>query len=127
MTQQLLTRTGSDTITPPVGNPSGQSTVLVSVDERMALQRVLSTNLSLGTDSPVTVSLGTLSEVNYMTVRADGGKVRLRLTSSDGTSQSIPVDPSFSLRSDSVGITAIDVTRVTNTETEVFIVLGQKA
>lgn len=93
----------------------------------MALSRVLSTNISLTSDSVQSVGLGTLSEVNYLSVRADGAKVRLRLTSSDGTTQAIPVDPSFDLRTDSVGITAIDVTRLSGFDCEVFIVLGQKA
>lgn len=127
MSQLTLKRTGSDVLAPIVGNPSGHPSILVSKDETMALSRVLSTNISLTSDSVQSVGLGTLSEVNYLSVRADGAKVRLRLTSSDGTTQAIPVDPSFDLRTDSVGITAIDVTRLSGFDCEVFIVLGQKA
>ena len=73
------------------------------------------------------VDLGGLSNVNFLSVRAVGVKIRVRITSADGTNQSIPVDPILVLRSDSVNITALDLTRLANTETEVYIVLAERA
>jgi hypothetical protein len=90
-------------------------------------QKYLVQTVSLTTDNPTALTLGTLSEANFLVMRADGGKVRVRITSSDGTSQSIPVDPFLILRCDSVGITAIDITRTTGTDTDVYAVLGEKA
>ena len=81
----------------------------------------------LSADSVQSVDLGGLSNVNFLSVRAVGGKIRVRITSADGTNQSIPVDPILVLRSDSVNITALDLTRLANTETEVYIVLAERA
>lgn len=126
MSYQMLTFEGSAQLEPPVGNPSGQPTTLVSYDEKLALARELTTNYTLTSDSAQVVALGPLTGVNFLSIRALGGKIRVRLTSSDGTTQALPVDPFLIIRSDSVDITAIDLTRVTLVETEVFVVMGQK-
>lgn len=127
MSTQILKRTGSDTIAPPVGNPSGQPSVLVSRDETMPLRNYLSTVVYLTVDTAVAVSLGPLTGVNYLSIRSGDSKIRVRLTSADGTTQAVPVYPSLDLRSDTVDITAIDLTRSAGVDSEVFIVMGQKA
>ena len=126
MSYQNLAFTGSASLKPPVGTPSGQPTTLVSYDEKVSLDKCLTGNLTLSTDNATSISLGSLTGVNWLSIRALGAKVRVRITSSDGTSQAIPVDPTLILRSDSVDITAIDVTRTASIETEVFYVFGQK-
>ena len=126
MSTLLLKRTGSDVIS-PIGNPSGQPTVLLSKDENMPLRNYLSTVVYLTVDTAVTVSLGPLTGVNYLSIRSGDGKIRVRLTSADGTTQAVPVYPSLDLRSDTVDITAIDLTRTAGVDSEVFIVMGQKA
>ena len=126
MSYQNLAFTGSATLKPPVGFPSGQPTTLVSYDEKVSLDKNLSGNITLSTDNATSMSLGALTGVNWLSIRALGAKVRVRITSSDGTTQAIPVDPTLILRCDSVDITAIDVTRTTSIETEVFYVFGQK-
>jgi len=125
--QQELKLEGSITIANPVGAPSGQPTVLLTLEEKVYLKRVLSTNVSLLTDVLTPVSLGPLAKVNYLIVRAEGGYVRVRITSSQGVTQSIPVDPSLILQSDDLDITAIDLLRESTVDTEVYIVLGEKA
>lgn len=127
MAQQKLTFAGSVDLGAPVGNPSGQPQALVSFDEISYTQRVLTTNIRLTADTAVSLSLGQLAAVNFLSIRADGGKVRVRITSADGTSQSIPVDPFLILRCDSVGITAIDITRTAGIDTDVYAVLGEKS
>lgn len=127
MSTLLLKRVGSDSISPPVGNPSGQPTTLVSKDETLALNNYLSTVVYLTVDTAVSVSLGTLTSVNYLSIRSGDSKIRVRLTSADGTTQAVPVYPSLDLRTDTVGITAIDLTRTAGIDSEVFIVMGQKA
>lgn len=126
MSYQNLGFTGSATLKPPVGTPSGQPTTLVNYDEKVSLDKCLTGNLSLTVDTAVSISLGSLTGVNWLSIHALGAKVRVRITSSDGSTQAIPVDPTLILRSDSVDITAIDVTRTSNIETEVFYVFGQK-
>lgn len=105
---------------------SGQAQVAAAYQEQLSVDGVLVTNLTLSSDSPVSVSLGPLSGVNLLSIRAVGGKIRVRVTSSDGSSQALPVDPVLVLMSDSVDITAIDLTRTADIETEVFIVMAEK-
>jgi len=126
MSYQTLELEGSLSLKPPVGSPSGQPMTLMSYSEKVPLERQLTTNMTLTSDSAASVSLGTLTGVNCLSIRAVGGKVRLRVTSADGSLQALPVDPIVILRCDSADITALDVTREAGIETEVFIVLGQK-
>ena len=127
MATQLLELTGSAVTKPPVGNPSGLPTTLVSYDEKVALARSVSNIYTLTVDTAVSVSLGALTGVNFLSIRTDGAKVRVRITSSDGSQQAVPVDTLLILRCDSVDITAVDLTRATSTDTDVYVVLGQKA
>lgn len=126
-TQQELKIEGAITIANPVGSPSGQPTVLLTLEEKVFLKRVLATNVTLDSDALTPVSIGPLAGVNFLSIRASGGYVRVRITSSQGTSQSIPVDPCLILQSDDLDITAIDLLRETTVDTEVYIVLGEKA
>jgi hypothetical protein len=124
---QILELTGSAVAKPPVGSPSGLPTTLVTYDEKLALSRTVSNIYTLTVDTAVSVSLGALTGVNFLSIRTDGAKVRVRLTSTDGSQQSVPVDTLLILRCDSVDITAIDLTRATAIDTDVAVVLGQKA
>lgn len=125
--QQRLKLEGSVEVSSPVGNPSGHPQALVQLAEILYTGKYSVQTVTLSADSATSLSLGALSEANFLVIRVDGGKVRVRITSSDGTSQSIPVDPLLILRCDSVGITAIDITRTTGIDTDVYAVLGQKA
>ena len=125
MPTQMLTFNGEVAVEPPAGNNSGQPTVLVSYSEKVAQERQLVTTYTLDADTPVSVDLGPLTEVNFLSVRAVGNKIRVRITSADGSSQSIPVDPTLLLRCDSVGITAIDLTRTATYDTDVYLVMTQ--
>lgn len=127
MSTHYLKRAGSATIEPPGGNPSGQPTTLVQIDDTLALSNFLSTVVYLTTDSPVSVSLGPLTGVNYLSIRSGDAATRARLTSSVGSTQAVSVYPFLEVRSDTVPITAIDLTRTAGIDSEVFIVMGQKA
>lgn len=64
-------------------------------------------------DNPVTIPLAGLSGgANVASLSTSGGKVKASLSSTDGSGQAVPVDPTLLVRSDSVAITAITVTRV---------------
>lgn len=125
MPTQMLTFTGEVALEPPAGNSSGQPTVLVSYAEKVAEERSLTTTYSLTVDTPVSVDFGPLTAANFVSLRVSGAKIRVRVTSADGTSQSLPVDPTLILRSDSVGITAIDLTRTATYDTDVYVVLAK--
>jgi hypothetical protein len=117
---------GSYQTQPTSGNLSGNPEVDALLQERVSLKNKLIGCYVLATDSPVSVSLGGLSEVNVLVIKTTGGKVRARITSADGSAQSVPVDPFCLLIDLSVGITAIDLTRVTLTSTTVQVFLGER-
>lgn len=83
--------------------------------------------LTLASDSPAALPFGGLSEANVLIVKCVGGKVRVRITSADGSQQSVPVDSFLALISASVPMTTVDVTRVPGVQTVVRYFLGQKA
>lgn len=115
---------GSATITPQMGAVPGASKTDADLSETVALTRSLETTYRLSSDSPQTVALGAITNVNVLLLRATG-KVRVRITSADGSTQSIPCDPRISIISLSVPITAIDLTRVTGVRTDVAVLLGE--
>lgn len=126
MSFQTLELSGSLALKPPVGTPSGQPSVIAVFSEKISLERQLSVNYSLSSDSLQSVPITPLTGVNFLMVKASGGELRVRITSSDGTTQAIPVDSLLVLISNTVDITAIDLLREAGIETEVFLVLGQK-
>lgn len=78
-------------------------------------------------DSPVSVPLAALSRAHAVFVKTVGGKVRVRLTSADGSSQAIPVDSMLLLISESVPFTAIDITRAAGVPVTVRVLLAEAA
>lgn len=115
---------GSAVITPQYGSVPGASKTDADLSETVALTRSLETTYRLSSDSPQAVALGALTNVNVLLLRATG-KVRVRITSADGSTQSIPCDPRVEIISLSVPITAIDLTRVTGVRTDVAVLLGE--
>jgi hypothetical protein len=81
--------------------------------------------LTLSGDAPVSVNFGSLTAAHVVILQTTG-KVRARLTTSDGATQSVPVDPIFVLVSEGVPVTAIDLTRVSGVETIVSVFIGQR-
>lgn len=118
---------GAYTTTPYIGVRSGVPSLQSPIDERVALVNKLIGQYDLTVDTAVAVNFAGLTNVNVLVVKAIGGKVRVRITSADGSAQAIPVDGFLSLISLSVPITAIDLTRVVGTSTTVEIFLGQRA
>jgi hypothetical protein len=88
------------------------------------------TNKELGyydltADAAQVVSFGGCAHGNVLVVKALGGKVRLRITSADGSQQAVPVDSFLVLISLSVPFTAVDITREAGVETFVQTFIGQ--
>lgn len=106
----------------------GVSTTPVFFSEALAVARKIYDEIWLSDNTTINIAFGGLSEVNVLFIQAVGGKVKLRVTSTDGSQQALPVDPIQLLVSKSVGITALDITRdstVTNT-VKVAVFLAQK-
>jgi len=117
---------GSFEILPETGNPQGQVLVSAPVSEKVYLSNYVTTVMQLTSDSPASVSLGPLTAVNVVVLRVVGQKIRVRYTSSDGSSQAVPVDPFTVVISEPTNIAALDLTRTAGSDTTVYVTLGQK-
>jgi hypothetical protein len=119
--------TGSYSATPASGTPSADPIITAALDERLMLATEQYSQLALTADTPVALPLGGLTSANALIVKCVGGKVRVRITSADGSQQAVPVDTFLALISASVPMTAVDVTRTPGVQTVVRYFLGQKA
>lgn len=100
--------------------------ILAPVLHSLYLVRRLNTVISLDSDAPVSVNLGSMTGAHVVILQATS-KVRARLTSSDGSQQALPVDPLQVLLTLAVPVTALDLTRLPGVATEVQVFLGEKA
>ncbi len=130
MGTSTLALNGSVTVTPLasslLGPVSGLASVAVPLLESLALAQFSNLSLTLASDAALVVPLGGMTAVNVLIVKPIGAKVRVRVTSADGSTQAVPVDSLLVLLADSVPLTAIDVMRVSGVETAVEVFLGQK-
>lgn len=118
--------TGTWGTSPILGQPSAIPSFDAPIDEIIQITKKNQDDLTLTVDSPVVVSLGGLTNVHVLVIKTVGGKIAVRLTSTDGSTQSVPVDTFLALITLSVPITAIDVTRVAGIETQVHIFMGER-
>ena len=118
---------GSYSTTPTSGTPSGDPEVEALIEESVGLTSKTIGVYALTVDTPVTVDFGGLTNANVIAIRAVGGKVKARLTSADGSTQAVPVDPLLLSISKTVPVTAIDLTRVAGVATTVRVFLGERA
>lgn len=126
MSDQFLLSGGYTTT--PLGSPlSFAAGVEAVINEPLTIKAKVLGEKILTVDTPVVVDFGTLAAAHVVLLKAVGGKVKARLTSADGATQAVPFDTYFILMSDSVPITAIDLTRLTGIETTVRVFLGEKA
>ena len=124
-----FTLSGACTIVPTSSNDSGDPSVTAALDETLSIKKKQVVSIELTDDNAKSVELGDLAAVHALVLRARGGKVRVRLTSTDGSLQAIAVDALAIIISAAVGYTAIDLTRVVGSGTTVTIkgILGEKA
>ena len=109
----------------PLG--SGCPTITIPFDEQVTLVVKNYDEVDLSVDTPVSVSFGGVVNASVVVISTvNGAKVTARITSADGTTQSIPIDDTFILISRSVPVTAIDLTRLPATATKVKVFLGEK-
>lgn len=117
---------GSYSASPLVGSPSGIASIPAPIDEQLVLTAKDYNTITLTVDTPVVVPFsGGVDEAAVVVVKVTGSKVRVRLTSTDGSQQSVPVDTFFVCISRSTPITAIDLTRTPGVSTRVDIFMGQ--
>lgn len=118
---------GSYTVAPASGISSGCPSIDTPINEPLVLGAKNYQDLVLGVDTPVAVPFGTVVNAHVIVIKAIGGKVRVRLTSADGSLQSVPVDSLLALIALGVPVTAIDLTRTPATSTTVKVFVGEKA
>jgi len=112
----------------PLGQPTSFAQMVeTQIDESATLGAKHVDEVTLTVDTPVVVPFGGVINANVIILKAVGGKVRARLTSADGVAQSAPFDTYFILMSESVPVTALDLTRVAGVETTVRVFLGELA
>ena len=117
---------GSYGTEPVLGSPSGQPSIQTPIDETTQLSAKSVQQYDLVNDAPQAVALAGLAGINALMVKTIGGKVVVRITSTDGSLQSIPVEGFLALLSLTTPITAIDLTRTPGTETLVTLFIGQR-
>jgi len=118
---------GSYTANPVSGSPSADPQITAPINEMMVLSNESVSQLTLNTDGMTTLPMCAVDAVNVLVLKCVGGKITVYLTSSDGTTQAIPVDSFLALTTASADITAIEVERTPSTQTVVKYFLGQKA
>ena len=117
--------TGSYTTEPTSGAPSGDPAIEAAIDEACVLGKKHYTTVVLSTDALTAVNFGGLTNAHVIVIRSEGGKVKVTLTSADGTAQAVPVQYLLAVMNDTVPVTAIGLTRVVGTSTTVRVFLGE--
>jgi hypothetical protein len=118
---------GSYQCTPCSGVPSGDPLIQAALSEQAFLSAKQVDTVTLPDTTPKAVSFGDLAQADVIVLRALGGKVSATITSGDGTSQVIPVEPLLILMNDSVAVTAIVLTAASGAPTiAVKVFLGQR-
>ena len=104
---------------------AGYPGIVTQLDERFITEQPVIKSFTLASDAAQVVQLDGLSGVNFLMVKTDGNHVKLTLTSSDGTAQSIPVDTLFISLSRTVAYTAITITRDAGVPTDVTVTFAK--
>jgi hypothetical protein len=117
---------GSFTTEPATGLPSGGASVATPLDDTVMLAHKECSDINLTVDTAVVVPFGGVTNAHVVFLYA-ANKIKARITTADGTTQSIPVDPLLKMITLSVPVTAIDLTRVAGSATLVQYFLGEKA
>jgi len=117
---------GSYNVAPLTGAPSLDPSVDAAIDEQLSLKAKTLVDLLLTSDAPLAVPFGTVANAHVLVVKGTS-KVKVTVTSADGTAQSLPADTVLILMSGSVPVTAVTLTRVPATDTTVRVFLGEKA
>jgi len=105
---------------------SGLPSILAPISESVSLSQKNPDDYTLTVDGAVPIAFGGVTNAHVVVIFCDR-KIKVRLTSADGATQSVPVDGMLLLISETVPFTAIDMTRVAAQETRVKTFLGQKS
>lgn len=130
----LLIIRGSMQVLPPgpAGPASGDLGEIGELDERLLVGAKLNTRVVLPDNNPFVVPLLNadggpfVAGAHVLVVKPVGGKVRVRISTTDGATQAMPVDSYLCLISESVPVTAIDFTRLSGVTTTIKLFMAEK-
>lgn len=120
----LFTLLGSYQATPPVRSTTETTDVGQAFELRALLTRKHYDEIDILSNSPVTVAFGGVTNAHYVVIQSDQ-KVQVKLTSTDGAAQIVPVDNLLILSAYLVPITAITLVRLAGVDTRVKVFLGE--
>jgi hypothetical protein len=114
----IFTLSGNYSTQPASGAPSADPQVVsTAITETVELAQKLLNEYTLTTDSPVVVDISNFpAGINVMLVKVTGGKVKIGVTTTDGSLQAIPCDDFLQWICATVPITAIQLTRATGVD-----------
>ena len=114
-------------LTASSGNAPNSPELSYALDEALTVKAFQTYEMVLNADPAQAVALAGVANIHYLYVKTVGGKVRVRVTSADGSQQSIPVDDHLILQASAVPSTAVDFTRVSGAVTTVRGLVAEKA
>jgi hypothetical protein len=120
-----FTLNGSYQSLPLDGSPSFSASIIAQINETTTIGKQVAQTIELASDSPEAVAFGDVVGASVVVIKAIGGKIRVRVTSADGSQQAVPCDSFIILMSETVPVTAIDLTRTTGVNTTVQVFLGE--
>lgn len=97
--------------------------IVTTIDEKLVLSKKLLQTIELDADGVVPVAFGDLAGANFVVIKASG-RVVARVTSLDGATQALPVDPYLVLQCRSRAVTALDLIRSAGVQTTCKVFLG---
>lgn len=123
----IFTLSGSYQVTSGAGYPSGDATINVPLNESLVLKNETYQQFDLTSDAVYSVPLNGLSAAHVVAIKVVGGKVKMQVTTTDGSAQAIPVDSFDMLFLGSAPATAIGLTRPAGVPVTVRLFLGERA
>jgi len=118
--------TGSWSSVPAASTPSGYPAFTAPLAESATLEAKLYQTIELTSNPAQAVTFGTLTEAHVLII-ASTAKIVASISSTDGATQTIPVENLLVLLNDSVPVTALSIQRFAGQDTTVYVFLGQKA
>src|SRR4051812_37227239 len=91
---------GSFETTPLGSGLSFAPFVTAQIQEARNISAKEAYDVTLDSDSPAVVTFGGVTSAHIVILKSTGGKVKARITSSDGSTQAVPFDTYFILMSE---------------------------
>jgi hypothetical protein len=119
---------GSYAVVPLSPPASADFDVIAAIDETIILNDKSANSYDLALDAPFVVPFGGVTNAHVLILKLISGlKFKALITTSDGASQTVPVDSLLIMIAQGAPVTALSLVRTVATLTSVRVFLGQKA